>query len=107
MIPHAAGTLAGTVGTLVVAVVGAAFGTFPVCATCLLGGHLASLLPAGDGAVDMPVVTPTVDQKQDLALLALADADFQMTSTRSKNWTPSPSGHILCLTVCVAHTRCP
>lgn len=43
----------------------------------------------------MPVVTPSVDQKQDLALLALAGADFQMTSTRSKNWTPSPSGRIL------------
>jgi hypothetical protein len=107
MIPHAASALATTVGALVVAVVSETLGTFPVCATCLPGGQLASLLPAGDGAVDMPVVTPTVDQKQDLALLALADADFQMTSTRSKNWTPSPSGHILCLPVCVAHTRCP
>lgn len=77
MIPHAADTLAGTVGTLVVAVVSQTFGTFPVIATRLPGGQLASPLPTEDGAVDMPAVTPTVDQKRDAALLALADADFQ------------------------------
>jgi len=77
MIPHAASTLAGTVGALVVAVVGEAFGASPVIATRLPGRQLAPLLPAGDGAIDMSVVTPTMDQKWDLALLALANADFQ------------------------------
>lgn len=75
------------------------FGTFPVCAPSLPGCQPATLASARDGAVDMPSVITTVDQKRDVALLALADADFQWTSTRSKNWTPSPPGHILCLPV--------
>jgi hypothetical protein len=77
MIPHAASTLAGTEGALVVAVVSLTFGAFPVCATCRPGRQLTSLLPACDAAVDMSAVTPTVDQELNVALLALSDADFQ------------------------------
>jgi hypothetical protein len=70
MIPHAVAAFAGSVGALMVAVIGPAFVAGPVLSPCLAGRPPAALAPTPFAAVDVPVVAATVDPE----LLAAAPA---------------------------------
>ena len=98
MIPHAAITLVGTAGTLVVTVVGTPLWAFSMSPTGLPSRQLSPLLLARFAAVDVPTVASAVDPEFLAAALAWSYPDFQWSSARPKNWTPSLLGRILAKT---------
>ena len=100
MIPHAAITLPGAIGALVVAMVGAALVAGPVALAGLAGGLGTALLAACLATVHVAVIAPAVYPELLAALPALSKSDIQLSSTRSKNWTPTLLGRIL-LPTCV------
>jgi hypothetical protein len=95
MIPHAPISLAGAIGALVVAVVGAALVAGPVALAGLPGSLGTALLAARLATVRVAVIAPAVYPELVAALLALSKSDIQLSSTRSKNWTPTLLGRIL------------
>jgi len=95
MIPHAAITLTGTAVALLVAMIGTPLWALPVSPTRLPSRLLPALPSARFAAVDMPTVTLAVDPEILAAALALSYLDFQWSSARPKNWTPSLLGRIL------------
>jgi hypothetical protein len=100
MIPHAAITLAGAVGALVVAVIGTAIVARPVFLARLASCPRSALGAARLATVHVAVIAPAVYPELVAALLALSKSDIQLSSTRSKNWTPTLLGRIL-LPTCV------
>jgi hypothetical protein len=72
MIPHAAVALAGSVGALMVTVIGAPFVAGPVLSPCLAGRPPAALVLAPFAAVDVPVVAAAVDPELLAAALAMS-----------------------------------
>jgi hypothetical protein len=60
MIPHAAVSLAGAVGTLVVTVIGASLVAGPIAPTRLAGRQLPAQVAANLAAVDVSVIAPAV-----------------------------------------------
>ena len=72
MIPHAAVSLAGAVGALVVTVIGASLVAGAVFSTCLAGCPFPAQVAAYLAAVDMSVIAPAV--YPELATTVLADS---------------------------------
>ena len=95
MIPHAAITLAGAVGALVVAVIGSALVAGPVFPARLVGCPRTPTVATYLTTVHVAAVAPAVYPELLAALLALSKSDIQLSSTRSKNWTPTLLGRIL------------
>jgi len=95
MIPHAAFTLAGARGPLVVAVVGPPLVAGSVLLAGSAGRFCPATLAASLAAVHVAAIAPPVDPEFGAALLARTRSELQLSSTRSKNWTPSPTGRIL------------
>jgi hypothetical protein len=95
MIPHAAITLAGAVGALVVAVIGTSLVGRPVFPTRLASCPRSALVAARLATVHVAVIAPAVYPELVAALLALSKSDIQLASTGSKNWTPTLLGRIL------------
>jgi hypothetical protein len=100
MIPHAAISLAGTVGTLLVSVIGSPLVAGPVFPARLAGCPRTPTVATYLTTVHVAAIAPAVYPELLAALLALSKADFQLSSTRSKNWTPTLLGRIL-LPTCV------
>jgi len=100
MIPHAAILLAGAVGTLLVSVIGSPLVAGPVFPARLAGCPRTPTVATYLTTVHVAAIAPAVYPELLAALLALSKADFQLSSTRSKNWTPTLLGRIL-LPTCV------
>jgi hypothetical protein len=95
MIPHAALSLAGAVGTLLVTVIGSALVAGPVFPARLASCPRSALVAARLATVRVAVIAPAVYPELVAALLALSKSDIQLSSTRSKNWMPTLLGRIL------------
>jgi hypothetical protein len=72
MIPHAAISFPGTVGALMVTVIGPAFVAGPVFSPRLAGCPQAPLALAPFAAVDVPMVAAAVDPELQAAALAVS-----------------------------------
>jgi hypothetical protein len=97
MIPHArdGGSVSRPARPLVIPVILPALIGCPVALPRQPGRPPPPLSPAGCAAVHMPAVAPPVHPELGTAVSTLSRSDLQSTSTRSKNWTPPPSGRIL------------
>jgi hypothetical protein len=72
MIPHAALSLAGAVGTLLVTVIGSALVAGPVSLACLAGGPRTPTVAAHLTTVHVAVIAPAVYPKLAATLSALS-----------------------------------
>jgi hypothetical protein len=95
MIPHAIGSASRSQRALVVPVILPPLVAGAVAAVSDPGGPAPTLAPAPRAAVHVSTVAPPVHPELVTAMATEACSDLQSTSTRSKNWTPPPSGRIL------------
>jgi hypothetical protein len=95
MIPHAALSLAGAVGTLLVTVIGSALVAGPVFPARLARCPRTPTVAASLATVRVAVIAPAVYPELVAALPAMSQSDFQWSSARPKNWTPRRRGRNL------------
>jgi hypothetical protein len=95
MIPHAISSASRAQCALVVPVILPPLIASAVATASDPGGPAPTLAPATGAAVHVSTIAPSVHPELATAMATGACSDLQSTSTRSKNWTPPPSGRIL------------